>query len=266
MKNIAAYLGTDPNRRNAFLIPGDILGSDLLAQGLYVAMNKVPATDAAWATAPYEAQYLKLYDVTPPPAAGAPGTPKSYAIGTQVAFSWTAASDPEGGISGYHVIISTQPNGAGTVLFDGNVTTASKAVTAVFGQTLYATVKTVNNAGIESATASASSGGTIALDPAGDQDGDGQRNDSEDLAGTSPLDSASLFKIVQTTRLSASSVQLTWSSVPGKQYEVLAATNLAQTFVNISGATPIPAAGATTTYTDTGATGAAKFYKVRIVP
>ena len=139
-------------------------------------------------------------------------------------------------------------------------------VTAAFGQTLYAMVKAVNNAGIESTAASASGGGTIALDPAGDQDGDGQRNDSEDLAGTSPLDSASLFKITQTTRLSASSVQLMWSSVPGRQYEVLAASGVAQTFVNISGVTPLPAAGATTSYTDTGATGAAKFYKVRVVP
>ncbi len=266
VKNLAAYLGTDSTRRDTFLIPGGKTGAQLLSEGLYVKMNRVPATDAAWATAPYEAQYLKLYDVTPPPSAGAPGTPKPYAIGTQVTFSWTAASDPEGGISGYHVVISTLPIGAGTVLFDGNVTTPSKTVTASFGQTLFATMKAVNNAGIESSTASASSGGTIALDPADDQDGDGQRNDSEDLAGTSPLDSASLFKIVQTTRLSASSVQLTWSSVPGKQYEVLATGNLAQAFVNISGATPLPAAGATTAYTDTGATGAAKFYKVRVVP
>ena len=57
-----------------------------------------------------------------------------------------------------------------------------------------------------------------------------------------------------------------WSSVPGRQYEVLATSGVAQTFGNISGATPIPAAGATTSYTDIGATGGAKFYKVRIVP
>ena len=266
VKNLAAYTGTDANRRNVFLIPGGILGSDLLAQGMYVALNKVPVTDAAWATAPYEAQYLKLYDVTPPPSAGVPGTPKPYAIGTQVTFSWTVASDPEGGISGYHVVISTLPNGAGMVLFDGTAAGGSKTVTAAFGQTLYALVRAINNAGIESATASSSAGGTIALDPAGDQDGDGQRNDSEDFAGTSPLDGASLFKIVQAARLSASSVQLTWSSVPGKQYEVLATGSLAQTFLNISGATPIPAAGATTTYTDGSATGGTKFYKVRVLP
>ena len=124
----------------------------------------------------------------------------------------------------------------------------------------------IYNAGIESTTASSSAGGTIALDPAGDQDGDGQRNDNEDFAGTSPLDSASLFKITQATRLSANSVQLIWSSVPGKQYEVLATPSLAQVFVNISGATPIPAAGASTNYTDSSATGGAKYYKVRVLP
>ena len=271
VKNIAAYLGVDGTRRDTFLIPGGRTGAQLLSTqangGLYVKLNRVPTSDPAWATAPYEAQYLKLYDVTPPPNGGVPGTPKPYAIGAQVTFSWTAASDPEGGIGGYHVVISTLPNGAGTVLFDGNVTTAAKTVTAAFGQTLYATVRAVNNAGIESTTTSGSTGGTIALDPAADQDGDGQRNDSEDLSATNPLDGTSLFKIVQTTRLGASSVQLMWSSAPGKQYEVLATGDLGQPFVNISGPVPIPAlAGATTDYTDNSASGGAKFYKVRLVP
>ncbi len=266
VKNLAAYTGTEANRRNVFLIPGGILGSDLLAQGMYVAMNKVPVTDAAWATAPYEAQYLKLYDVTPPPAAGVPGTPKPYAIGTQVTFSWTAASDSEGGISGYEVVITALGGSTSAVLFEGEVAFNSITVTVPFGQTVTATVRAVNNAGIKSTAVMASAGGTIALDPAGDQDGDGQRNDSEDFAGTSPLDSASLFKIVQAKRLSASSVQLTWSSVAGRQYEVLATPSLAQAFINISGATPLPATGATTSYTDSTATGGTRFYKVRVVP
>jgi len=68
--NIAAYTAQDPNRRRAFLFRGNgpggsIRGSDLLAKGLLVLMNKVPITDGAWATHPYEAQYLKLHDVTP---------------------------------------------------------------------------------------------------------------------------------------------------------------------------------------------------------
>ncbi len=265
VKNIAAYLGVAGTRRDTFLIPGGKTGAQLLSEGLYVKMNRVPTTDPAWASAPYEAQYLKLYDVTPPPAAGTPGTPKPYAIGTQVTFAWTPASDPEGGVSGYRIVISTQPDGAGMVLFDGTVTGASKTVTAAFGQTLFAKVTTISNAGIASGTSS-SSGGTLVLDPAGDQDGDGQRNDSEDIAATDPLDPASLFKIVQAARLSAGSVRLTWSSAPGRQYEVLAAGDLSQSFVNISGASPIPSGGATTEYTDDSATGGAKFYKVRLVP
>jgi hypothetical protein len=40
-------------------------GADLLQNGIFVKLNKVPANDAGWATAPYEPQYLKLFDVTP---------------------------------------------------------------------------------------------------------------------------------------------------------------------------------------------------------
>ena len=274
VKNIAAYLGTDPTRRDVFLISGGILGSDLLAQGVgigtgasdFAALNRVPTTDGAWANAPYEAQYLKLYDVTPPPATGIPSTPKPYAIGTQVTFSWTGATDSEGGISGYRVVISTGPSGAGTVLFDGIVSGTSKTVTAIFGQTLHSSVKAVNKAGVESITASNSVGGTLALDPAADQDGDGVRNEAEDFARTNPLDANSVFVIVRITRPGANSAQLTWSSVPGVQYEILATSNLALAFANISGPTPIPAAGSTTIWTDNAAGAAPKFYKVRVLP
>ena len=263
VKNIAAYLGTDATRRDVFLIPGGILGSDLLGQGLHVAMNKVPVTDAAWASAPYEAQYLKLYDVTPPPLAGVPGTPKAYAIGMQVTFSWTAAVDGEGGISGYHVIISTGANGSGTVIFDGLVAGTSKTVTAAFGQTIFCTVEAVNNAGIESA-ASSSAAGTLVLDPVADQDGDGQSNASEDFAGTNPLSAASVFRITQAARVDAGTVTVTWSSIAGVQYEVLATGDLAQPFTHLAG--PITASATTTAYTDSAAGGSAKFYKVRVAP
>ena len=266
VKNIAAYLGTDPTRRDTFLIPGGILGSDLLGQGFFVALNRVPTTDAAWSTAPYEAQYLKLYDVTPPPSTGVPSTPKAYVIGTQVTFSWTGTTDSEGGISGYHVIISTGPNGTGAVLLDGIVSGINKTVTAAFDQTLFASVRAVNNAGIESTAASNSAAGTLVLDPAADRDGDGARNDAEDIAQTNPLDANSVFRIVSAMRPAANQVQLTWSSVPGAQYEVLATTNLLLPFTNISGPTPIPAAGTSTTWADSSAGTAPKFYKVRVVP
>ena len=264
VKNIAAYLGVDSTRRDQFLIPGGILGSDLLGQGLYVALNAVPTTDSGWASAPYEAQYLKLYDVTPPPAAGPPGTPKAYAIGNNVTFAWNAASDPEGGISGYNVIIGTTPGGSD--IFSGFIQGTSKTVTGSFGQTLYAQVTSSNNAGI-AGPSSASNGGTILLDPAGDQDGDGMANAAEDAAQTSPLDASSIFKVTSVNRGPAGAVTLSWTSVPGVTYRVQWTSDLTAGF----GGAPeesggIQATAATTAYTDSSAAGARKFYRVIVAP
>lgn len=66
--NIAAYTAQNAGRRGILLLRGDgpsgsVRGSELLAKGLPVQMKKVPTTDAAWRTDPYEAQYLKLREV-----------------------------------------------------------------------------------------------------------------------------------------------------------------------------------------------------------
>jgi len=65
VKNIAAYTGVDANRRNQFLWSSPRTGADLLHNGIFVKLNRVPANQAGWTTAPYEPQYLKLFDVTP---------------------------------------------------------------------------------------------------------------------------------------------------------------------------------------------------------
>jgi hypothetical protein len=65
VKNIAAYTGNDPGRREAFLWGGGLLGSELLKKGLFVHLNRLPADRSGWANAPYEPQFLKLFDVTP---------------------------------------------------------------------------------------------------------------------------------------------------------------------------------------------------------
>ena len=62
--NIAA---TEPNARKSCLWPASVMGGDLLRQGIYVSLNRLPSDEAGWATAPYEAQYLKLIDVTASP-------------------------------------------------------------------------------------------------------------------------------------------------------------------------------------------------------
>lgn len=61
--NIAAY---DAGNRSTFLWGAPVSGHALTNGGFYVSMNKVPTTNGDWATAPYEAQYLRLVDVTDP--------------------------------------------------------------------------------------------------------------------------------------------------------------------------------------------------------
>ena len=274
VKNRAAYVSQDSTRNNTWLWqqggqPQPRTGDDVLNNGIFVGLSKVPALNAAWTSAPFEAQFLKLYDVTPPPggtqngAPGAPSTAKSYAIGNSTTFTWTAASDPDGGITAYHVVISTAPNGGGTVLFDGTTSALTKTITGSFGQTLYATVRAINNAGIEGAVTS-SAGGTKLLDPAADEDGDGMANAAEDSAGSNPIDATSIFKITAVSRVDASSVQVTFTSAAGIRYIIESSANLNSGFSALSGT--ITASGATTTYTDTNAGGARKFYRVKVAP
>jgi hypothetical protein len=79
VKNIAAYTGVDSKRRQSWVWAKDRLGSDLLENGIYVHLNKVPSTVTGWTNAPYEAQFLKLYDVTPKSNAREMGRPREDA-------------------------------------------------------------------------------------------------------------------------------------------------------------------------------------------
>lgn len=64
VKNIAAYTGSDPHRSDVFLWNDGRRGSDILRNGVFVRLNRVPVAEAAWTNAPWEPQYLKLIDVT----------------------------------------------------------------------------------------------------------------------------------------------------------------------------------------------------------
>ena len=256
-KNLAAYTALDATRRDQFVLPSGVAGSSLISSGLLVSLNPVPASDGAWATAPFEAKYLKLLDVTPPPTPGVPTTPKSYAIGSIAVFSWPAVVDAEGGVSGYHLRVGTTPGGSN--VFDGLVVGTSQAVSNNFGQTLYARVSAINNAGIEGA-ASPNSSGTILLDPSGDADSDGMVNASEDFAGTDPLNPNSLLRILN---LSNGNL-LTWSSVSGKVYQVQRGTDLNANLALVSGL--ITATNSTTSFLDTNVTGPSRFYRVNLLP
>jgi len=261
VKNIAADTEYDSTRPNVWLWgSAGRTGADVLANGIYVGMNSVPTSVGGWTTNPYEAQYLKLYDVTPPPAAGAPGTPKPYVTGSAVTFTWNAATDAEGGVAGYQVVVSTAPNGGGTVVYSGTTAGPTVTVNGTYGETLYATVTTINNAGIPSASTTASAAGTVLLDPNAVQHADGVTNAEEDAAGFNPLDPHSYFHVMGIAGGNGGGTQVTWSSVPGRTYVVQDSADIVSGFAALSGT--ITATGTTSSYTDTSAHGAKRFYRV----
>ena len=59
-----------------------------------------------------------------------------------------------------------------------------------------------------------------------DTDGDGQTDAEEALAGTNPNNPADYLRIVQVTPVVANEIVLTWSSVPGKSYNVQTSAGL----------------------------------------
>ena len=236
VRNISAYTAIDPNRRTYWLWNGGasgFYGSNILANGVFVSLNPVPTSNAAWTNAPFEAQYLKLYDVTPPATIVPPTTPQPYVIGNVVTFSWSPASEPYGGVSGYHVIVGTTAGGSD--VFNGIVTGTNVTVTNVYGATLYAEVSVINNAGIEGSFSAPSSGTTLV---------------SPDTAFhiNPPTDGA---------------VVLNWSSVSGMTYQVLSSSNLAQPFAPLSGM--ISASGSSTSFTN-ALTNAVEFYRLQMFP
>jgi hypothetical protein len=232
VKNISAYLGVDTNRRNYWLWGGGIAGSNLLANGLYVSLNPVPSTNAGWTNAPFEAQYLKLYDVTPPPApAGTTisGSTNNYVFGNSVTFTWPAVIDAQGGVSGYHVLVGTTPGGSDVT--NVVVTGTSLTVYGNFGAHLYATVTAINNANIES---SASTASVALLNPS--------------------------WVPVATM---ASKNFLNWSSVSGEVYQVWFTTNLILPFVPFGNTIT---AATTSVSIPNNPTNAVRYFKVQLVP
>ena len=236
VRNISAYTNAVANRRTAWLWPtntgGGYYGSNVLSGGIYVGLNPVPTNDATWATAPFEAQYLKLYDVTPPlaptNAPGILGSTNNYVFGTNVTFSWPAVADNEGGISGYHVRIGTTPGDFD--VFNGTVSGTFLTVSGSLGAHLYATVTAINNAGIEG--------------PAG------------------PGSNAIALVNVPVASMAAKN-SLNWSSVSGLVYQVWSTTNLSVPFTAYSGM--VTANASTLTFTNSP-TNSARYFKVQLIP
>jgi hypothetical protein len=272
IKNVAAYLGAHDYRRNIWqwrVDPANELsasapkiGSEILNNGIFVGMKKVPTNDAGWTTAPFEAQYLKLYDVTAPSGtAGSPSAPNAYhyGLGTGVTINWLSApADSEGIVPCYKGSVSINDIPTSTFTTCSTTTTLFAAV----GSTITVTIETINPSDPTVTGPSNSPINFKLIDPNGDDDGDGMKNSSEDVAGTNPFDPMSILRVSSVTRPDANNVSITWASVSGKHYFVQSASTPGGMYSDVT--TEIVATSPTSSKSIPATTPA--FYRVRLAP
>ena len=272
VKNIAAYTAQQSNRRDLWLWGGGITGGALKSTGFFVNLYEVPVANSTWIAEPYEAQYLKLYDVTPPPSPS-PEAPY-YTLGTEVTFTWTPNAGPDDNVLSYDVVVK---DGNGDPVTSGTVTDGSNefVFTGIPGTVYYATITATSVAGVNSNSPGGSDPGAPnpasattpvkLLDPLLDDDGDGQSNGSEDTAGTNPLSSASVLQATAST-ISGNNVLVTVATVAGKSYQLETSTTLAPGPWDLVG-DAVAATGSSTVFTHLGGAGdPQRFYRVRVVP
>lgn len=205
LRNLAAYTGNDALARTRWVWPRDKDGAELLSQGIYVRLNSVPVSSGQWQTAPYEAQYLKLYDMEPPVPPLAPVPDHVYNGTNLIGFSWSPSGGKgEAGATSYLISIGSTPGG------DDVVSQASVGKALHYGcsgrydTTNYAAVWSVSAAGVTSIVAAASDRAeltgehppAVILLPDVDSDGDGVSNSEEARIGTDPMDPESTARII----------------------------------------------------------------------
>lgn len=286
--NTAAYLNSSigmNNRRDTWRWPGaGYTGSQLKNTGFLVILNRVPTIDTApaapetidspaWNQRPFEAQYLKLYDVTPPPSP-APNS-DYYALGTSTTFTWVPNGSADDHVVSYFIQIRDASN---QLVASDYVTDGSNQYTftgGVEGNVYYATVTSISAAGVSSITpASSDAGGPNPSSPttpvkllsaAGDEDGDGQSNAAENAAGTNPLLASSVLKATAIAR-SGNDILVTATTVPGVSYQLETSTSLAPASWSNAGS-PVTASQSTTVFTHASGAGDVKrFYRVKVLP
>jgi len=100
----------------------------------------------------------------------------------------------------------------------------------------------------------------------GDPDRDGIPNGEEQQAGTDPWDPGSGLYLVDTQAASGEGLcEVSWSSVPGKRYRVLATATLRLPFVPITDALPADPLNPTTAYLDSLNGAVRKYYLIEVL-
>lgn len=268
VKNIAAYLNASigmTGRRDLWLWGAGYTGAQLQSSGFFISLQRVPTMntsansfDAAWNQKPFEAQFLKVFDVSVLSAPGSAPAVSAYALDGSVTFSWPAVVDPEGLVPRYRLTVTRSDS----VVQNFETSATTYTVTGLpNGVTATATVATLNpnDTTVASSPTSASSQ-TRSLTSSGDEDGDGMTNAAEVAAGTNPLDPSSIFRITSMTPVQGG-FSITWDAIPGRTYTVERSSSLAPNSWTqlVSGLT-------SGNYTDSTAGTGNKFYRVRAMP
>ena len=205
VRNIAAYAGENNQfaaRRDVWLWGTGRDRTDMIDGGVFVDLNPVPTNDDPWTVqallAPYEAQFLKVYDVTPPPgAASAPATLENlnYSATGELVMTWDTDFGPHDNVMANEVVIRDSGN---NVIFEGVLEGTNAFAWEVpsehYGKTVTVEVIPVSVAGIPAETASSVSSSVVLLDPDGDEDENGMTNLQEFIAGTDPFDAESVLR------------------------------------------------------------------------
>ncbi len=275
VKNLAAYTGSDPGRDQAWLWGAGRSGSAVLADGILAELKKVPTGAAAWATAPYEPLFLKLYDVTPPPPP-VPVAESYFVVGAEARFQLGVAAGPDDHIVAYRVDVGTAPGGddiASDLAVGGD---GAFGVAAPAGSVLYVTAVAISAAGVESPAGASAPGApspstpntpVAVLDPGGDEDGDTLDNAGEDAAGTDPFDAGSRFEVLSIAGDGSGGIDITFSSAAeARLYTVRSSTDLTnwQDEDEVGAVDFPPSGGPATTFKDANPAPGRKFYQVLV--
>ena len=260
VSNLSAF---EESMRTDFLWNDPRTGQDLLDNGIFVLLNPVPSLDQAWSTAPFEAQFLKLHDLTTPKlevnaseGGGASGS-GTYAYDTDAVVHAT----PE---TGYSFV---RWEGVGVADPDLAQTTVSmsrhRIVKAVFARKTHILTLQANSGGLVSGEGNYTYGASAAILATPDQNhsfvhwtGAGVADStlpSTSVAMTSDRNVSAVFAIL--SRSLVVNVNGNGSATGSGGYDHGSVVNLTATpqvghrFVNWSGSPVADASSATTTVT-----------------
>ncbi|MGA0333622.1 MAG: hypothetical protein ACO3NW_06675 [Kiritimatiellia bacterium] len=193
----------------------------------------------------------------------------NYEIGEAVTFDWEDVAADAGGVVPHYEVTVTVNGGTPVTQV---VTDSQVEISGSYGDEIQVSVKAVNpDAPSNAGPASLGSQTITLLDPDLDEDNDGQSNGNESKSGTNPLDSNSVFKVIN-PETSGASFLFTVNVVPGFSYTVQSNSDLSKPLDWVNEDEPnavgyVPGEGETQlAYEDANPGPDPKFYRVVVSP